>query len=78
MEGMTRKKGKKGKGQQEPVERSDAWKKPKKVKKKVEHKTYEQIVAEAGQEAPAPGIGPIIDATGATVRLVETCSLHIF
>jgi tuftelin-interacting protein 11 len=53
-------------------ERSDAWKKPKKVKKKIEHKTYEQIVAEAGQD-PAPGIGQIIDATGATVRP----SLHV-
>ena len=28
--------------------RSDIWKKPKKVKTKVEHKTYEQIIAEAG------------------------------
>lgn len=62
------KKGRKAKGQQESTERSDAWKKPKKVKKKIEHKTYEQIVAEAGQEASSAGIGPIIDATGATVR----------
>ena len=42
--------------------RSDIWKKPKKVKTKVEHKTYEQIVAEAGQESVVPGIGHIIDA----------------
>lgn len=60
------KKGRKPKGQQQ--ERSDAWKKPKKTKKKIEHKTYEQIVAEAGQDAPA-NIGQIIDATGATVSL---------
>lgn len=58
------KKGRKPRG--EPKERSDAWKKPKKVKKKIEHKTYEQIVAEAGQDASS-GIGQIIDATGATV-----------
>lgn len=58
------KKGRKPRG--EPQERSDAWKKPKKVKKKIEHKTYEQIVAEAGQDASS-GIGQIIDATGATV-----------
>lgn len=68
------KKGRKAKGQQEPAERSDAWKKPKKVKKKIEHKTYEQIVAEAGQEAPSAGIGPIIDATGATVRTLHPVS----
>ena len=48
--------------------RSDIWKKPKKVKTKVEHKTYEQIIAEAGQESAVPGIGQIIDATGAIVR----------
>ena len=63
-------KGRKPKG--EPQERSDAWKKPKKTKKKIEHKTYEQIVAEAGQEATA-GIGQIIDATGATVSVVFDC-----
>lgn len=47
--------------------RSEAWKQPKKVKTRVEHKTYEQIVAEAGQEPSAPSIGPIIDATGREV-----------
>lgn len=59
----------KGKGSagKEP-KRSDAWKKPKRGKTKIEHKTYEQIVAEAGQDAPPAGIGMIIDATGATVR----------
>jgi tuftelin-interacting protein 11 len=60
------KKGRKPKARDQQ-ERSDAWKKPKKTKKKVEHKTYEQIIAEAGQEAPAAGMGQIIDATGATV-----------
>jgi tuftelin-interacting protein 11 len=48
--------------------RSDAWKKPKKVKTKIEHKTYEQIIAEAGGDTSASaGIGQIIDATGAVV-----------
>lgn len=62
-----KKKGKKGIGKGET---SDAWKKAKKVRVKVEHKTYEQIIAEAGEEAP-PAIGQIIDATGATVRTVR-------
>lgn len=52
----------------EKEKRSDAWKKPKKVRTKVEHKTYEQIVAEAGQEPVSSGIGQIIDATGRTVN----------
>ncbi|KAJ7210525.1 GC-rich sequence DNA-binding factor-like protein-domain-containing protein [Mycena pura] len=53
--------------------RSDVWKRPKKVKTKVEHKTYEQIIAEAGQEMPAAsGIGQIIDATGAVPREVSS------
>lgn len=46
---------------------SDAWKQPRKVKTRVEHKTYEQIVAETGHEPSAPSIGPIIDATGREV-----------
>lgn len=49
---------------------SNAWKKPKKVKTKVQHKTYEQIVAEVGEDTGASsGLGVIIDATGATVCL---------
>ncbi|KAJ7714737.1 GC-rich sequence DNA-binding factor-like protein-domain-containing protein [Mycena metata] len=53
--------------------RSDVWKRPKKVKTKVEHKTYEQIVAEAGQDmAASSGIGQIIDATGAVPREVSS------
>ncbi|THV05580.1 TFP11-domain-containing protein [Dendrothele bispora CBS 962.96] len=55
--------------------RSDVWKKPKKVKTKVQHKTYEEIIAEAGEEAPASvGIGQIIDATGAVPREVSSLS----
>jgi tuftelin-interacting protein 11 len=58
----------KRKVKEQAEKRSDVWKRPKKVKTKVEHKTYEQIVAEAGQDTPAAGIGQIIDATGAVVR----------
>lgn len=61
----TKKFRKKAKEQQE--KRSDAWKRPKKVKTKTEHKTYEQILAEAGEPASVSGIGQIIDATGAVV-----------
>ncbi|KAF8074956.1 GC-rich sequence DNA-binding factor-like protein-domain-containing protein [Lyophyllum atratum] len=52
--------------------RSDVWKRPKKVKTKLEHKTYEQILAEAGQETPVVGLGQIIDATGAVPREVSS------
>ncbi|KAH9893377.1 TFP11-domain-containing protein [Cubamyces lactineus] len=54
------------------AERSEAWKKPKRGKTRVEHKTYEEIIAEAGQEAPQTGLGQIIDATGATLREVTS------
>ncbi|EPQ56579.1 TFP11-domain-containing protein [Gloeophyllum trabeum ATCC 11539] len=66
-------KAKKGRRAGRTVEdKSEAWKKPRKTKRKVQHKTYEEILAEAGDEAPAPGIGPIIDATGATPREVSS------
>jgi tuftelin-interacting protein 11 len=62
-----RKKASKGKAAPQK-KREEAWKRPKKVKTRVEHKTYEQIIAEAGEEqASYSGIGQIIDATGATV-----------
>lgn len=70
-----RKGGKKG-GRDEKEKRSDVWKRPKKVKTKVEHKTYEQIIAEAGQEPVAAGIGQIIDATGAVVSAPSLSSIH--
>jgi len=66
-EDAPRKTRSKGKGTQQP--RSDAWKKPKKTKVKVEHQTYEQIVQNAGQEAGVPGIGKIYDATSGEVRI---------
>ncbi|KAF9563910.1 TFP11-domain-containing protein [Agrocybe pediades] len=68
----TRKFKKKAKEQQE--KRAEAWKRPKKVKTKVEHKTYEQILAEAGDEPTSTGIGQIIDATGAVPREVSSLS----
>lgn len=61
----------KGQGQRE-----DVWKKPRKSKIKVKHKTYEEIIAEAGEEAPAPGVGKIIDGTGATVNIFLTLRLY--
>ena len=62
-----------GKGKAPTGQRSDAWKKPKKTKVKIEHKTYEEILAEAGEQpVQASGIGVIIDATGATPREVSS------
>ncbi|KIY71893.1 TFP11-domain-containing protein [Cylindrobasidium torrendii FP15055 ss-10] len=58
----------KGKGKAQE-KRSDAWKKPSKIKTKVEHKTYNQILEDAG-ETSTSGIGQIIDATGAVPREV--------
>jgi len=52
-------------------EPADAWKRPRKVKTKIEHKTYEEILAETGDSIPpAAGIGPIIDATGSTASVL--------
>ena len=61
----------KGKGKAgSKKEPADAWRRPRKVKTKIEHKTYEEILAETGDSIPtAAGIGPIIDATGATARI---------
>lgn len=62
-----KKKRGKGKGKGKVQEkREEAWKKPKKMKVKIEHKAYEGVIAEVG-EPPAVGAGEIIDATGATV-----------
>ncbi|KJA28197.1 hypothetical protein HYPSUDRAFT_34579 [Hypholoma sublateritium FD-334 SS-4] len=61
---------KKAKAQQD--KRSDVWKRPKKVKTKTEHKTYEQILEEAGEAPVNAGLGQIIDATGAVPREVSS------
>lgn len=51
-------------------EPSDAWKRPRKVKTKIEHKTYEEILSETRDlMPPVAGIGPIIDATGPTASV---------
>jgi tuftelin-interacting protein 11 len=55
------------KAREQEQKKADVWKRPKKVKTKVEHKTYEEILAEAGEELPTTGLGQIIDATGAIV-----------
>jgi tuftelin-interacting protein 11 len=61
-------KKKMAKGKEKADKRSDAWKKPKKSKTKIEHKTYGQIVSDVGEDVAGPsGLGVIIDATGATV-----------
>ncbi|WWC73228.1 uncharacterized protein I206_107194 [Kwoniella pini CBS 10737] len=56
----------------EEVEQS--WKKQKKVKVKVEHKTYEQLLAEAGDAAPAAGVGLVLDARGGDLKEVSSLS----
>ena len=51
-------------------EPADAWRRPKKMKTKIEHKTYEEILAETGDSvSTASGVGPIIDATGSTASM---------
>ncbi|TEB36634.1 TFP11-domain-containing protein [Coprinellus micaceus] len=62
----------KKKAKEAEKKRSDVWKKPKKVKTKVEHKSYEQILAEAGESVAPAGLGQIIDATGAVPREVSS------
>ena len=67
----------KAKGIKNPEERAEAWR-TKQTKKKrimVEHKTYEEIIQAAGLEPStitAAGVGPIIDATGATLREISS------
>lgn len=72
-----RKRARKTRGIKDPEERAEVWRTKQTKKKKivVEHKTYEEIVQAAGLEpstATATGIGPIIDATGATLREVSS------
>jgi tuftelin-interacting protein 11 len=67
----------KAKGSKDPEERAEAWrtKQTKKKKTVIEHKTYEEIVQAAGLEPSTmttAGVGPIIDATGATLREVSS------
>jgi tuftelin-interacting protein 11 len=61
-------KGKQGKQGGDAVG-EQSWKKQRKVKVKVEHKTYEQIVAEASDQA-ASGVGLVLDARSGEVSHV--------
>ncbi|KAK6904434.1 hypothetical protein I204_06962 [Kwoniella mangroviensis CBS 8886] len=60
------------KGPKEEVEQG--WKKQKKVKVKVEHKTYEQLLAEAGDTATFGGVGLVLDARGGELKEVQSLS----
>lgn len=63
-----------GKGQEPSKGESASWKKQRKVKVKVEHKTYEQLIAEAGDGPMADsGVGLVLDARGGDV-----CFFHDF
>ena len=59
-------------GQQRQEPKEDSWKKQKKVKVRVEHKTYEQLVAEAADGAP--GVGLVLDARGGDLKEVHSMS----
>lgn len=67
-------------GSRKPAQRAgvsrDGWQKHKKVKVKVEHKTYEQLLAEEGTDTTRPGVGLVIDARGGDVGLPPTARLH--
>jgi len=54
------------KAAKERKEPDQSWRKQKKVRVKVEHKTYDQLVAEAG-DSSGPGVGLVIDARGGEV-----------
>ncbi|WWD21052.1 hypothetical protein CI109_105533 [Kwoniella shandongensis] len=58
----------------EPKEEEQGWKKQKKVKVKVEHKSYEQLLAEAGDAAAGAGIGLVLDARGGELKEVQSLS----
>jgi tuftelin-interacting protein 11 len=72
-----KRRARKAQGVKSPEERAEAWRTRQTKKKKVvvEHKTYEEIIQAAGLEpstATTAGVGPIIDATGATLREVSS------
>lgn len=78
--GSRRRRGKKGDqskgsgaGRQDAAPKEDVWKKQRKVKVKVEHKTYEQLVAEAADGVSA-GVGLVLDARGGDLKEVSSLS----
>ncbi|WWC97836.1 hypothetical protein V866_004723 [Kwoniella sp. B9012] len=72
------KRGQRGRGPKVPKEPKEeveqGWKKQKKVKVKVEHKTYEQLLAEAGDSATSGGVGLVLDARGGELKEVQSLS----
>ncbi|OXH30890.1 tuftelin-interacting protein 11 [Cryptococcus neoformans] len=58
----------------EKSEEDQSWRRQKKVKVKVQHKTYEQLLAEAGDAVPAAGIGLVLDARGGELKEVQSLS----
>lgn len=60
----------KGRKAERPV--SDGWKRHKQVKVKVEHKTYEQLMAE--DDPTRAGVGLVLDARGGELKAVESLS----
>ncbi|KLT39752.1 TFP11-domain-containing protein [Cutaneotrichosporon oleaginosum] len=65
------KKGQRKAGQR-GIPSREGWTKHKKVKVKVEHKTYEQLLAEETIDRPQPGVGLVIDARGPDLKTVES------
>lgn len=63
---------KKPKGSGKKLAASDGWKKHKHVKVKVEHKTYEQLIAE--DDTTRAGVGLVLDARGGELKAVESLS----
>ncbi|WVQ75429.1 hypothetical protein IAR50_005054 [Cryptococcus sp. DSM 104548] len=73
--GPSRRRGRALKAPKEKKQDNQGWKREKKVKVKVEHKTYEQLLAEAGEGAVAqPGIGLVLDARGGDLKEVSNLS----
>lgn len=65
-------KAKAAKAKKEAVAR-DSWQTKKQVKIKVEHRTYEQLVAEQ-PDSFRPGVGLVLDARGGELKAVESLS----
>ncbi|ODN74686.1 hypothetical protein L202_07017 [Cryptococcus amylolentus CBS 6039] len=73
--GPSRRRGRAPKAPKEKKQDNQGWKREKKVKVKVEHKTYEQLLAEAGDgSVTQPGIGLVLDARGGDLKEVQSLS----
>ncbi|ORY26267.1 GC-rich sequence DNA-binding factor-like protein-domain-containing protein [Naematelia encephala] len=60
-------------GPSRETQKDQSWRKQRKVKVKVEHKSYEQLLADAG-DANAAGIGLVLDARGGDLKEVQSLS----